>query len=123
MLRTMVGVLAVAVALSFAGLALAQDKGKAKGDGGKKAAVVRGVVASIDADKKTVTVTAKQKDGTTKDVVVETDDNTKVTVDGKDATFADLKAGMKVTVTPAEGKATKVEAKPAKERGAGRKAR
>jgi len=45
-----------------------------------------------------------------KEVTVATDDKTVVTLDGKEAKVADLKAGMYVVVTPAEGIATEIKA-------------
>jgi hypothetical protein len=45
------------------------------------------------------------------EVTVVTDDKTVVTLDGKEAKVADLKADMHVVVTPAEGTATEIKAK------------
>ena len=87
------------IVLAIAGIAMvAQAKDKAaKGD-----PVLKGTVSKVDGANVTVT-TAKKGD-----VVVATDDKTVVTVDGKDAKVADLKADMKVVVTPATGTATKI---------------
>ncbi len=49
-----------------------------------------------------------------KEVIVTTDKDTKVTVDGKDAKVSDLKATMTVSVTPADGVAQKIDAKSAR---------
>ena len=67
------------------------------------AATLSGTVVKVEDGK----VTVKAYD---KEVVVATDDKTAVTVDGKEAKVADLKAGMAVVVTPAEGTAAKIEA-------------
>ena len=66
--------------------------------GEKKAKALHGAVVKVDGDKLTI----KVKD---KETVVATDANTKVTIEGKDAKLADLKADQVVTVTPAEGTA------------------
>lgn len=82
-----------------------------KGD--KKAGhALHGTVSSVDGTTVTVTVTNK-KSGKTMDKKVNTDDKTKVTVDGKDGKVADLKAGQTVVITPGEGKdapASQIEA-------------
>jgi len=62
-----------------------------------------GTVVKVDGAN--VTVKAGEKE-----VVVVTDDKTAVTVDGKEAKVADLKAGMAVTVTPDTGTAAKIVA-------------
>ncbi|HEV8606828.1 MAG TPA: hypothetical protein VGQ99_15895 [Tepidisphaeraceae bacterium] len=67
----------------------------------KKAKNVRGEVVKVDGNK----VTIKVKD---KEVVVTTDDKTEVMIEGSPGKVADLKAGQKVVVTPAEGTATKI---------------
>lgn len=67
----------------------------------KKAKNVRGEVVKVDGNK----VTIKTKD---KEIVVTTDDKTEVSIEGSAAKLADLKAGQKVVVTPAEGTATKI---------------
>src|SRR4051812_21055432 len=67
----------------------------------KKAKNVRGEVVKVEGNK----VTIKAKD---KEIVVTTDDKTEVMIEGTAAKVADLKAGQKVVVTPAEGTATKI---------------
>ena len=67
------------------------------------AADLAGTVKSVDAVKKSVVVTAGDKDTT-----ITWDDTTAVTVDGKAGTAADIKAGAKVTVTHEGGKASKI---------------
>ena len=70
---------------------------------------LHGKIASVAGVNVTVTVKERgSKD--TKDVVVVTDDKTVVKVDGKDAKVADLKEGLWVKVTPAEGTATEIKA-------------
>ena len=66
---------------------------------------LEGTVVKVD-DKGVVTVKSGEKE-----INVATDKNTVVTIDGEKAKVADLKAGMTVVVTPAEGIATKIEAK------------
>lgn len=91
--------LAIAMALSLSSVAMAA-KTAAGGAG------LKGKITKIDGTK--ITVSDKK---TSTDTVVVTDDSTKVRLDGADATFADLKEGMTVTVTPDTGTATLIEAK------------
>jgi hypothetical protein len=96
------------IAVLVAGIsvaAIAQDAPKADN--------LRGRVVKVDGTNLTISV--KQKDSTDrKEVVVKTDDKTTVTIDDKEAKLADLKADMRVTITPADGVATKIVAKTAK---------
>jgi len=66
---------------------------------------VAGTVKSVDAAKKSVVVTGA--DG--KEHTCTWDDKTEVTVDGKKGAATDVKAGAKVKVTHAAGKASKIE--------------
>ena len=68
------------------------------------AADLAGKVKSVDAAKKSAVVT----DAAGKDHTVTWDEKTKVTVDGKDGSAADVKAGAKVTVTHEGAKASKI---------------
>jgi hypothetical protein len=68
-----------------------------------------GKVTKIDADTKTVTV----KDASDKDTTFTTDKDTKVTIEGADKGFADLKEGMNVDVTAKDAAASKIVAKAA----------
>lgn len=77
----------------------------AKGD--KKPAGVQGKVVKIDGDK--IVITKRDKTEAT----IETDANTKVTIDGKDGKVAEIQPGMLVQATPETGKAEKVMAKTA----------
>ncbi|MBI5723686.1 MAG: hypothetical protein HZA50_07000 [Planctomycetes bacterium] len=72
-----------------------------------------GKVAKAADDKGVLEVTPfkRVKEGEkVENVKVATDDKTVVTLDGKEAKLADLKEGLFVKVTPAEGTATKIEA-------------
>jgi preprotein translocase subunit YajC len=68
--------------------------------------VLHGKIVSVDTDKGTLVVKPKAGDN----VTVATDANTKVTLDGKDAKLADLKADMMVVVAPATGIAKTIAA-------------
>ena len=68
-----------------------------------KPATLRGTVVKVE-DTKVVVKTA------TAEATVATDEKTVVTIDGYKAKVAELKAGMRVTVIPAEGTATKIRA-------------
>jgi Cu/Ag efflux protein CusF len=62
----------------------------------------KGTISSVDGD--TVTVSIASKNGDKKDHPFKTDSNTKITLDGKEAKLADLKAGQTVKVTPGDTK-------------------
>jgi ABC-type enterochelin transport system substrate-binding protein len=85
--------LAVFAVLGMVSFCVAQDAPKC----------LTGTVVKVDGAN--VTVKAAEKE-----VVVATNDKTVVTIDGKEAKVADLKAGMAVTVTPDTGTATKIVA-------------
>jgi hypothetical protein len=87
--------LAVAVVLGLVSFCVAQAE--------QAPASLTGTVVKVDGAN--VTVKAAEKE-----VVVVTDDKTAVTVDGKEAKVADLKAGMTVEITPATGTAAKIVA-------------
>ena len=104
-MRSLIAVAILGVAFSSAPMVFAganstvktvADKEKKAGHG------LKGTVSGVDGTTVTVTTTNK-KSGKTKDVKVMTDDKTKVTLDGKEAKLADLKAGQMVSVTPGEG--------------------
>lgn len=74
--------------------------------------VMKGTLSSIDGDTLMVSVVSK-KTGEKKDHKVVTDDKTKVTLDGKEAKLADLKAGQTLKITPGDNKgdpASEIEA-------------
>jgi hypothetical protein len=103
----------IVLVLAIVGLtgvaALAQDTPKEA----PTAKPLMGAVVKVDGAK--VTIKSGRGDAV-KETVVVTDDKTVVTIDGKDAKVADLKADLRVAVTPAEGVATKIEAKTPKAR-------
>ena len=69
-----------------------------------QAATATGTVKSVDTTSRSFVLT----DSAGKDSTVSWDGNTKVTLDGKDATVVDIKAGQKATVTHEGGKASNV---------------
>ena len=83
------------------GIALGQATRPARG--------LRGQVVKVDGTN-LVIKTMAGRGAEAKEVTVATDDKTVVTLDGKEAKLADLKAGTNVNVTPAEGTATKIVA-------------
>ena len=98
------------LALAVAGPVLAADK-PAEKPGDKKPAAgaaaekpkakgLKGAVVKVDG---TNLVIKAGKEG--KETTVSTNNETKVTIEGKDAKLADLKADQVVTVSPAEGTA------------------
>ncbi len=96
--------LAVAGVLCLAGEAMAQGGG----GGGRGPMGLFGTVVKVDGTN--LVIKQMVRGGEAKEITVATDDKTKVTLDGKDAKLADLKAGMRVIVNPAEGTATTVAA-------------
>lgn len=100
----LVAALSVALVPSFV---MAEGKEK----GGKHPGL-RGTIKSVDATAKTVVVlTGKDQ---TEEKTVKVDDNTKITVDKKEAKLEDLKEGMKVMVkVEGDAAATEINAKSA----------
>jgi biopolymer transport protein ExbD len=76
------------------------------------AATLEGTIKKVDSDKSTLVITNKDK----KDVTVTVNKDAKITLDGKMAMLADLKAGQQAKVTHEEEKASEVEATSAKEK-------
>jgi hypothetical protein len=106
-MKVVFGLLIAIGLMGFVGHAYAADPAPDKKADEKKAKNIRGEVVKVDGNK----VTIKVKD---KEVVVATDDKTQVTIEGNPGKVADLKAGQKVVVTPAEGTATKISVPKAK---------
>jgi len=71
----------------------------------------------VKVDGTNVVVATRERGGTAKEVTVATDDKTEITVDGKAAKLEDLKADMRVYVTPPTGTATKVSVSTGSRRG------
>ena len=99
-MRKQVVLIAATVAFVLLGLTFATS---AKG----KQSAVHGTVVKVDGSDVVLNV-KKGKDTT--EVTIATDDSTEVKIDGKDATVADLQAGMHVTVPAHEGVATRINA-------------
>ena len=103
-MRSLAAVLALGVAFSAAPLLSAAHTGQAQAQQVQaKKRTVKGTVSSVDGETLVVSVTNK-KTGEKKDRKIKTDDKTKVTLDGKDAKLADLKAGQEVTITPGDNR-------------------
>jgi hypothetical protein len=111
--------LAVVAVLGFSLPVLAaKDKGAKKGDSD----AVRGQIVSIYADRSDNKVTdiklaVHGKKGAVEDVVVTADASTHVTIDGQDATVADLKTGEHAKVSGSNGKASSIEISTGKGKG------
>lgn len=90
-----IGILMLAViligALSFAGFAADAAKPKAKSNS------VHGMVTTVDAAGKSLTIEMKKKDKT-ESATVTVGDDAKIKVNGKDAKLEDVKTGMRATV-------------------------
>ena len=103
---TVLAVLALAV---MTAAVPAADK-SAKAAKAKKAGL-KGSVVKVDGSKLVISA-GKKSDA--KEVTVETDDKTVVTVEGQPAKLADLKPGQKVVVTPETGTAQTIDVPKAK---------
>jgi hypothetical protein len=79
------------------------------GGGGRGMNGLMGTVVKVDGTNLVVKQMARGQTEA-KEVTVATDDKTKVTLDGKEAKLADLKEGLRVMVSPAEGTATTIAA-------------
>ena len=104
MLGTVLAVLAV---LGLVGVAMAADGNATT----RPARPLMGQVKSVDdANSIVIVKQAARRGGEAKEVTVVCDAKVEVTVDKVAGKLADLKADMYVTITPAEGKATKIVA-------------
>jgi hypothetical protein len=104
-MKLFIALLVAALTISFVGTAQAAKEKKGKG--------LKGQVVSVAADGKSIVVsTGKKSDA--KQSTIELDDSCTVTIDGAPGKVADLKAGLYVLVSPAEGKATSITATTAK---------
>jgi hypothetical protein len=72
----------------------------------KKGTTLKGAVVKVDG---TNLVVNSGKKGGDKEITVETNEKTVVTIEGKEGKLADLKPGQRVTVTPDTGVAEKIE--------------
>ena len=108
-MKVLAQICAVLVVLALVGVVSAKEAGAAKEPGAKKGpAKLTGVVVKVDG----TNLIIKGKDGAEK--AVATDASTEVTIEGNKASLKELKEGMKVTVTPVKGTATKIVVPPAK---------
>jgi hypothetical protein len=76
-----------------------------------KKAGLKGSIVKVDGNKLVIS-TGKKSDA--KEVTVETDDKTVITVEGQPAKLADLKPGQRVVVTPETGTAQTIDVPKAK---------
>jgi len=106
-MRLFAAVLAVAVALAFAPFVQAGPKGL-KAGGTPHHHPITGKVVKVSGTTLTIQVTNKK--GQTKDRLIKTDDKTKILLDGKTSSLADLKAGETVEVTIEHHVATEIAA-------------
>ena len=100
-------VLAVVALAAMTAAVPAADKAAKKA----KNAGLKGSVVKVDGTKLVIS-SGKKSDA--KEVTVETDDKTVVTVEGQPAKLADLKPGQKVVVTPETGTAQTIDVPKAK---------
>jgi len=107
--------LAFVAVLGLAGLAMAQEDAPKK----KRKARPKGLMGKIVKVEGANVTIAKRTRGEKKatEVTIETDGQTKVSVDRKEATLADLKPGMYAFITPETGTATKIMARTPRAKG------
>lgn len=72
---------------------------------------LKGVVVHVDLEAKSIKIEVKDKQQQVSTVDVATDDKTEFTLDGAAVTLADIRDGMRVTVTPDSGVVSRVVAK------------
>lgn len=101
-MKTLAVVLAVAILASVTGIALCQDAG------GGRPSMVMGTLVKVDG--KNLVVKQMARGAEAKEVTVATDDKTTFVVDAEPGKLADLKAEMRVMITPDTGTAVKVSA-------------
>jgi ribosomal protein L21E len=88
--------------LSIAGVVWTQEGATSRPNG------IGGTLVKVDG--KSLVVKVRQRNAEAKEVTVATDDKTTFVVDAEAGKLEDLKADMRVFITPAEGTATKVVA-------------
>jgi len=73
---------------------------------------IRGVIASMDIEARTLTITvdARRQEGE-KQVTVETDANTEFLLDGEPVDLVDLRPGMRASFQPESGVAQRISAR------------
>jgi hypothetical protein len=106
----------VATVCAAASLALAAAEGGKKRE---RVAGLRGKIVRVEGVNVTLQTWARKQEDR-KEVTVVTDDKTAVTIDGKEAKVADLKADMYALVTPETGTAQKILARTKLEGGPGK---
>jgi hypothetical protein len=104
-------VLVAVVVMGVVGIAMAQDGADKPKD---KPKVLRGTVVKVDGTNVTI-LTRASKDAEAKEVIVATDEKTKITIDGKEAKLEDLKKDIRVQVTPDTGTAVEIKARAPKQ--------
>jgi hypothetical protein len=107
-------VLALCGAGSFSAPLWSAEGGDQKEEAAK-AKPMSGMISAVDAEKKTVTLKVGKKDAQ-EDKVITVAEGTKIMVDGKEATLADLKAEMKAKVVMDGDKVVSITVVPKKEK-------
>ena len=116
-MKTLTKLMAVLAILGFVNVAMAADDAAPKADKPNKAAkadkakpgkptgkVIKGQVVSVDGS--TLKIKTGGKKAEQKEVTVTTDASTKVVIEGKQATLADLKPGQKINILHANQEGT-----------------
>jgi hypothetical protein len=102
-------VLVAVVVMGVVGIAVAADGADKPKD---KPKVLRGTVVKVDG-KNVIISTRASRNAEAKEVTVVTDEKTKIVIPDKEgATLADLKADMRVSVTPETGTAEQIKVMP-----------
>lgn len=103
-MRTGISLLAILIVLGVAGAAMCQDKEAPK----EKPKGLFGKVVKVDGKNVVIKIRPAKQGDEPKEMTVTTDDKTEVTIEGKPAKLEDLKADMRVMVTPETGTAAKI---------------
>jgi len=122
MKKSLMVVLAVAALVAFTVPVMAAEGAPGDKPEHKHPEGIFGTIKSIDLDGKKLVVLARAaKDAEPAETTVEFTDQTKVSIDKKDATVADLKEGMKCFITPKTGPAEKIMVRTTEGGGHGKK--
>jgi len=121
-MKRLASILAVMTLFAVAAVAAEGDKEGRKKRPRKRPPGQAGKIVAVGENSITIAKRAKKGEEPTK-VEVKTDENTTVTIDRKKAKVSDLKVGMFVFITPAEGTAEKIRARTGRRRQPGDKPR
>jgi hypothetical protein len=106
--RTFRMLMAAGVVLTLAGMALCQASRPARSTSGPASRPASRMGTVVKVDGANIVVSVRQRGAEPKEETIATDSKTEILIDAEPAKLADLKAEMRVTITPDTGTATKV---------------